>query len=73
MRSLFLDPATRSLCERWAQTTEASTHHQHQHNTDEKGRLDELVEDHGVRILIEPAAMMHVLGTKMDYVEDQLK
>jgi iron-sulfur cluster assembly protein len=31
------------------------------------------VEDHGVRILIDPAALMHVLGTKMDYIEDELK
>ena len=57
---------------RWAQTERFACAHTHPH-TDEKGRLDELVEDHGVRILIEPAAMMHVLGTKMDYVEDQLK
>lgn len=41
--------------------------------TDEKGKFDELVEENGVRILIEPAALMHVLGTKMDYVEDRLK
>ncbi|KAG2488499.1 hypothetical protein HYH03_013002 [Edaphochlamys debaryana] len=40
---------------------------------DSKGRFDELVEDKGVRILIEPAALMHVLGTKMDYVEDALR
>jgi hypothetical protein len=31
------------------------------------------VEDKGVRILIEPAALMHVLGTKMDFIEDQLR
>lgn len=40
---------------------------------DEKHKFDELVEDQGVRILIEPTAIMHVLGTKMDYVEDRLK
>ena len=40
---------------------------------DEKQKFDELVEDQGVRILIEPTAIMHVLGTKMDYVEDRLK
>ncbi|GLI70101.1 hypothetical protein VaNZ11_014880 [Volvox africanus] len=40
---------------------------------DTKGKFDELVEDKGVRILIEPAALMHVLGTKMDYIEDQLR
>jgi len=40
---------------------------------DEKGRFDELVEDHGVRVLIDPGAIMHVLGTKMDFVEDRLR
>lgn len=40
---------------------------------DEKGKFDELVEDHGIRILIEPNALMHVVGTKMDFVEDRLK
>lgn len=40
---------------------------------DEKGRFDEVVEDHGVRVLIDPGALMHVLGTKMDFVEDRLK
>ncbi|KXZ45088.1 hypothetical protein GPECTOR_58g536 [Gonium pectorale] len=41
--------------------------------THTKGKFDELVEVRGVRILIEPAALMHVLGTKMDYVEDKLR
>ncbi|GLC44243.1 hypothetical protein PLESTB_000756300 [Pleodorina starrii] len=40
---------------------------------DSKGKFDELVEEKGVRILIEPAALMHVLGTKMDYIEDKLR
>ncbi|KAF3780505.1 Iron-sulfur assembly protein IscA-like 1 [Nymphaea thermarum] len=40
---------------------------------DEKGKFDELVEDKGVKILIEPKALMHVIGTKMDYVDDTLK
>jgi hypothetical protein len=26
-----------------------------------------------VRVIIDPSALMHVLGTKMDYVEDKLK
>ncbi len=38
-----------------------------------KGRFDELVEEHGVRLLIDPAALMHVLGTKMDFVDEPLK
>ncbi len=40
---------------------------------DEKGKWDELVEDRGVRILIEPAALMHVIGTTMDFTEDRIK
>lgn len=38
-----------------------------------QGRFDELVEQAGVKVLIDPAALMHVLGTQMDYVEDRLK
>ncbi|KAG2406188.1 Iron-sulfur assembly protein [Vigna angularis] len=41
--------------------------------TDEKGRFDELVEDKGVKILIDPKALMHVIGTKMDFVDDKLR
>ncbi|XP_047174869.1 iron-sulfur assembly protein IscA-like 1, mitochondrial isoform X2 [Vigna umbellata] len=40
---------------------------------DEKGRFDELVEDKGVKILIDPKALMHVIGTKMDFVDDKLR
>ncbi|KAA3456058.1 iron-sulfur assembly protein IscA-like 1, mitochondrial [Gossypium australe] len=39
---------------------------------DEKGKFDELVEDKGVKILIDPKALMHVIGTKMDFVDDKL-
>ncbi|KAG6477917.1 iron-sulfur assembly protein IscA-like 1, mitochondrial [Zingiber officinale] len=41
--------------------------------TDEKAKFDELVEDKGVKILVDPKALMHVIGTKMDYVDDALK
>ena len=40
---------------------------------DEKSRFDEIVEKDGVKIIIEPAALMHILGTHMDYVTDRLK
>ncbi|KAG5237878.1 hypothetical protein OIU76_012692 [Salix suchowensis] len=40
---------------------------------DEKGRFDEIVEDKGVKILIDPKALMHVVGTKMDFVDDKLR
>ena len=40
---------------------------------DEKGPFDELVEAHGVTILIDPKATMFILGSEMDYVEDKLE
>ncbi|KAL6336713.1 hypothetical protein AAG906_036027 [Vitis piasezkii] len=40
---------------------------------DDKGKFDELVEDKGVKILIDPKALMHVIGTKMDFVDDKLR
>lgn len=39
---------------------------------DEKGPFDEVVEDKGVTILIDPKATMFILGTEMDFVEDKL-
>ena len=35
--------------------------------------LDEVVEDKGVRIYIDPKAVMFVLGTEVDYVEDKFQ
>jgi iron-sulfur cluster assembly protein len=40
---------------------------------DEKGKFDELVEDKGVTILIDPKATMFILGTEMDFVDDKLE
>ncbi|KAJ0265345.1 Iron-sulfur assembly protein IscA-like 1 [Hirschfeldia incana] len=40
---------------------------------DEKGKFDELVEEKGVRILVEPKALMHVIVTKMDFIDDKLR
>ncbi|GLJ52228.1 hypothetical protein SUGI_1110990 [Cryptomeria japonica] len=42
-------------------------------HADEKGKFDEVVEDKGVKVLIDPRALMHVIGTQMDFVEDRLK
>ncbi len=39
---------------------------------DEKGEFDEVVEDKGISIFIDPKAMMFVLGTQMDYREEKL-
>ncbi len=42
-------------------------------DADAKGKHDELVEDKGVKVLIEPAAIMHVIGTRMNFVQDSLR
>jgi iron-sulfur cluster assembly protein len=39
---------------------------------DKIGSLDEVVEDKGVRILIDPKAVLFLLGTEMDYKVDKL-
>lgn len=39
---------------------------------DEKNPFDEIVEAKGVVILIDPKAIMFLLGTEMDYEEEQL-
>ena len=40
---------------------------------DDKGKFDEVVEDKGVTILVDPKAVMFILGTEMDYVEEKLE
>lgn len=40
---------------------------------DEKGKYDEEIEVDGVRILIDPKAVMYLIGTEMDYVETDFK
>lgn len=40
---------------------------------DEKTEFDEVVEDKGITILIDPKATMFILGTEMDFVEDKLQ
>jgi iron-sulfur cluster assembly protein len=37
--------------------------------TDQK-KFEEVVEDKGVKIFIDPAAIMFLIGTEMDYVDD---
>ena len=39
----------------------------------EQGPGDEVVEDKGVKIFIDPKAMMFLLGSEMDYVEGKLE
>ena len=38
----------------------------------EAGKFDELIEDNGARVLIDPAAVLFLLGAEMDYKVDKL-
>jgi iron-sulfur cluster assembly protein len=40
---------------------------------DEKGLLDEVMEQEDVTIFIDPKAILFILGTEMDYVEDKMQ
>ena len=40
---------------------------------DEMGKFDEVVEQEGVQIIIDGKAIMHIIGTKMDFQVDRLK
>lgn len=40
---------------------------------DEVGKFDEVVEEKGVKVLIDPKAIMFLIGTEMDFVEEKLK
>lgn len=39
---------------------------------DEIGKFDEVIEDRGAVVLIDPAAIMYLLGTEMDFKTDKL-
>jgi iron-sulfur cluster assembly protein len=40
---------------------------------DTKGPLDEVVEDKGVTIFVDPKATLFIIGSEMDYVEGKLQ
>jgi iron-sulfur cluster assembly protein len=40
---------------------------------DARGKFDEVVEADGIRIYIDPTAIMFLIGSEMDYVEDKLQ
>jgi len=40
---------------------------------EEKKKFEEVVEDKGVTLLIDPAATMFLIGSEMDYQEDKLQ
>ncbi len=39
---------------------------------DTVGKLDEVVEQDGARVLVDPQAVLYLLGTQMDYTTDKL-
>merc|ERR1712087_130809 len=41
--------------------------------SDEKKKFDEEVDAHGVKVLVEAKALMHVIGTRVDFVTDRLR
>ena len=40
---------------------------------DEKKSFDEVIQDKGVTIFIDPKALMYLLGTEMDFVSEEFK
>ncbi len=40
---------------------------------DEINEFDEVVEDHGLTIIVDPKAVMFIVGTEMDFVEEKLE
>ena len=40
---------------------------------DTRGPHDEVIEDKGVKLLIDPTAIMFLLGTEMDYQSDRMR
>lgn len=40
---------------------------------DVKNQFDEIIEDKDLTILIDPKALMYLLGTEMDYAEEEFK
>lgn len=40
---------------------------------DEVGEFDEVVEEKGVKVLIDPKAIMFILGTEMDFKEEKME
>lgn len=40
---------------------------------DEKGKYDEIIQNQDITILIDPKAIMYLLGTEMDYISEKFK
>ena len=41
--------------------------------TKDVGKLDELIEERDVRVIVESKALMFLLGTEMDYIDNEIK
>eukprot|EP00658_Telonema_sp_P-2_P081325 TRINITY_DN8306_c0_g1_i1.p1 TRINITY_DN8306_c0_g1~~TRINITY_DN8306_c0_g1_i1.p1 ORF type:complete len:122 (+),score=32.43 TRINITY_DN8306_c0_g1_i1:217-582(+) len=39
----------------------------------ERKKFDEMVESHGVKVFVDSKALMHVIGTEMDFVTDRIR
>ncbi len=39
----------------------------------DRGKYDEVVEQHGVKVIVDSKALLSIMGTRMDYVRDKLK
>ena len=37
------------------------------------GKLDEMIEEKGVTVIVESKALMFLIGTEMDFVDDDIK
>jgi iron-sulfur cluster assembly 1 len=44
----------------------------HLEYVDKPGKFDEIVEQDGVKVLIDSRALLSIIGSRMDFVEDRL-
>ncbi|MEQ9115790.1 MAG: iron-sulfur cluster assembly accessory protein [Rickettsiales bacterium] len=40
---------------------------------DEQNKYDEIVEEKGVKVIIDPKAVMYLIGSEMDFVQEKIK
>ena len=43
------------------------------HEGEEIGRLDEVVEEKNVKVIVDSKALMFLIGTEMDYIDNEIK
>ena len=37
------------------------------------GKLDEIIEDKGVRVIVDSKALLFLVGTEMDFIDNEIK